>query len=97
MNTYYKFRLTVETPDGRHKTVAFDVDAYAARHMGWESYDLCSDALTAVAVGGVSQMGAARIDTEREKLAADVAGKLTAHILEEIKSRDLHNGYSQIR
>jgi hypothetical protein len=95
MNTNYKFRLTVETPDGQHKTVAFDVDAYTARHMEWEPYDLCSDALTAVAVGGVSKMGAARIDTEREKLAAEVAGKLTSHILNEIKSRDLHNGYEQ--
>lgn len=95
MNTTYKFRLFVQTPDHQEKRSAFDVDAYVARDAGWEPYDLCSDAMTAAIADGVTGLGAQRIDAEREKLAADIARQLTAHIMDAIKARDLRNGYPQ--
>lgn len=95
MNTTYKFRLYVQTPDHQEKCSAFDVDAYVAREAGWEPYDLCSDAMTAAIADGVTSLGAQRIDTEREKLAADISRQLTAHIMNAIKARDLRNGYPQ--
>ena len=96
MNTNYKFRLYVQTPDHRPEICsAFDVESKTARDYGFEPYDLCTDAMTAFAVGGVTSAGADRIDTEREKLASEIAKQLTAHIMESIKSRDLRNGYPQ--
>jgi hypothetical protein len=95
MNTTYKFRLYVETPDCQEKCSAFDVDAYVARDAGWEPYDLCSDAMTAAMADGVTSRGAERIDAEREKLAAEISRQLTAHIMNAIKARDLRNGYPQ--
>lgn len=93
MNTAYKFRLYVEMPNGKQKASAFNVDAYVARDAGWEPYDLCSDAMTAAIADGVTSLGAARIDAEREKLAAEISRLMTAHIMDAIKSRDLRNGY----
>jgi len=95
MNTAYKFRLTVQTPDHKEHCSAFDVDSKTARDSGFEPYDLCSDGKIAYAVGGVTTSGAERIDVEREKLAAEISRQITAHIMESIKSRDLRNGYRQ--
>lgn len=74
---------------------AFNVDAFVAREAEWNPYDLCSDSMTAAIAGGVTQLGAQRIDSERQKLAAEVSKLLTEHILNAIKSRDLRNGYKQ--
>ena len=95
MNTNYKFRLYVQTPDNHEKSSAFVVDAYTARDAGWEPYDLCSDAMTAYVASGVTAQGAARIDVEREKLAAEISRQITAHIMEQLQARDLRNGYGQ--
>ena len=95
MNTQYKFYLHVQMPNGETKASAFNVDAYTARDSKWEPYDLCSDAITAAIADGVTSLGAERIDTEREKLAADISRQLTAHIMNAIKARDLRNGYPQ--
>jgi len=95
MHTTYKFRLYVQTPDNQEMRSAFDVDAHVARDAGWEPYDLCGDAMTAAIADGVTSLGAQRIDTEREKLAADISRQLTAHIMTAIKARDLRNGYPQ--
>lgn len=93
MNTLYRFTLGVECPDGKRHVEAFNIEAYAARQ--WEPYDLCDNSLCAMMAGGVMKMGALRIDAEREKLAKQIAAKLTAAILKAIKARDLHNGYPQ--
>jgi len=45
--------------------------------------------------GGVMSMGAARIDTDRKRLAEQVSAALTDGILTAIKGRDLRNGYEQ--
>lgn len=95
MNTNFKFYLTVVTPTGEQRQSAFQVEAFVAREAKWNRYDLCSDAVTACIVGGVTSLGAERIDAEREKLAADVSLQLTEHIMRAIKARDLRNGYAQ--
>ena len=94
MNTEYRFHLRVAMPTGEHIASAFNVDAYVAREAKWDRYDLCSDALTAAIAGGVTSLGAQRIDAEREKLAAEISRQLTAHIMAALKSRDLRNGYA---
>lgn len=93
MQTQYRFTLSVECPDGNRYVEAFNVEAFAAKHL--EPYDLCSEPLTAMLAGGVMQLGAARIDTDRKQLAAQVSTALTEHILKAIKTRDLRNGYPQ--
>lgn len=96
MNTNYRFHLTVEMPNGYdRKYSAFEVAAFVAQQAKWDRYDLCSDAMTAALADGVTSLGAERIDAEREKLAKDVAERLTEHIMNAIKSRDLRNGYEQ--
>jgi len=95
MNTNYKFHLHVTLPNYDTRASAFEVDAFVAREAKWEPYDLCSDAMTAAIAGGVTSLGAERIDAEREKLAAEISRQLTAHIMAAIKSRDLRNGYEQ--
>lgn len=95
MNTQYKFHLHVQMPNGETRASAFNVDAYTAREAKWEPYDLCSDAMTAAISDGVTDLGAECIDTEREKLAAEISRLLTAHIMNAIKARDLRNGYQQ--
>ncbi len=95
MNTQYRFRLSVEMPNGEQKHSAFNVDAYMARAAKWDPYDLCSDSMTAAIADGVTSLGAAKIDAEREKLATEIACVLTKHIMDAIKSRDLRNGYAQ--
>lgn len=95
MNTNYKFYLTVQLPKGESKASAFDVCAFVAIEAKWEPYDLCNDAMTAAIADGVTSLGAERIDVEREKLAAEISRKMTARIMNAIKSRDLRNGYQQ--
>lgn len=93
MNTQYRFTLTVECPDGKRHAQAFNVEAFAAPQL--EPYDLCSSPMTAMIVGGVMNMGAARIDVDRKSLAGQIAAKLADGILEAIKGRDLDNGYAR--
>lgn len=93
MNTEYRFHLRVAMPTGEHIASAFNVDAYVAREAKWGRYDLCSDIMTAAIADGVTSLDALRIDTEREKLAAEISRQLTAHIMAALKSRDLRNGY----
>jgi hypothetical protein len=97
MNTKYKFYFSVLLPDYIKKSVAFELDAYEAREARWDPYDLCSDAMTAAIAGGITPLGARRIDTQREKLAAHIAPLLTDSIMKALKSRDLINGYEQER
>lgn len=93
LNTQYRFTLCVECPDGQRHIQDFNVGAFAARQL--DPYDLCSEPLSAMMAGGVMQMGAARIDADRKRLAEQVAAALTDGILTAIKSRDLRNGYEQ--
>lgn len=93
MNTQYRFSLCVECPDGKRHIQAFNVDAFAAPQL--QPYDLCSEPITAMMVVGVMSMGAARIDTDRKRLAEQVSAALTNGILNAIKGRDLQNGYEQ--
>ena len=93
MNTRYRFSLCVECPDGKRHHQDFIVDAFSAPEL--EPYDLCSDPLSAMAMGGVMRMGAARIDTDRRRLAEQISASLTDGILKAIKGRDLRNGYEQ--
>lgn len=95
MNSNYKFRLYVETPNHDQKAVFFEVDAFVAMDFKWSPIDVCSDFMTAHMAGGVTSMGAERIDVERKKLAAEISEKLTNHIMDSIKSRDLKNGYTR--
>jgi len=93
MNTRYRFELIVDMPSGEQKQACFEVEALVAKECLWEPYDRCSDGLSFLAGLGVSEDGAKRIDTQREKLAQEIAGRLTAHIMAAIKSRDLRDGY----
>lgn len=93
MRNQYRFTLYVEGPDGRRHAAAFDVDAHAAPQF--EPYDLCSSPMGAGLAGGVMPQRAARIDVERRELVWQISRILTDNILEQIKSRDLHNGYEQ--
>jgi hypothetical protein len=95
MNTKYKFHLHVTLPNYDTRASAFEVAAFVAREAKWQPHDVCSDAMTAAIVVGVTSLGAERIDAEREKLAADISRQLTAHIMAAIKSRDLRNGHPQ--
>ncbi len=95
MHPQFKFYLQVETPDHQRKCSAFNVDAHIAKEAQWNRYDLCSDSFTAAMVGGVTSLGAERIDVEREKLAREIAEALTTHIMDAIKASDLRNGYPQ--
>lgn len=93
MRNQYHFALSVECPDGKRHATAFDVDAHAAPQF--EPYDLCSSPMGAGLAGGVMPQRASRIDVERRELAWQIARILTDNILEQIKSRDLRNGYEQ--
>lgn len=93
MRNQYRFTLSVECPDGKRHVNAFAVDAHSAPQL--EPYDLCSSPMGAGLAGGVMPQRAARIDVEREALAQQIANILTDNILEQIKSRDLRNGYEQ--
>ena len=89
----YRLILSVECPGGKRHSTAFEVGAHAAPQF--EPYDLCSSPMGAGLAGGVMPQRAARIDVGRETLAQQIAGILTESILEQIKSRDLRNGYEQ--
>lgn len=93
MRSQYHFTLIVECPDGKRHATPFDVDAHAATQF--EPYDLCSSSMAAGLAGGVMPQRASRIDVERRELAWQIARILTDNILEQIKSRDLRNGYEQ--
>ena len=93
MNSSYRFALQSTCPDGKRHTYAFDVAAFIAPQF--EPYDFCTGAVTAMMAGGVMSMGAARIDTDRKRLAEEIADKITDGILEAIKARDLANGYEK--
>lgn len=90
MNLHYHFDLMVECPDGTRRRAAFKIDAFEAP---FEKYDLCSTPLAAMMAGGVMKMGAARIDSDRKRLAQQIAEQLTKTILDAVQSRDLVNGY----
>lgn len=91
MISQYQFHLSVTCPDGQRHTRAFIVEAFSAPQF--EPYDMCSEPLTAMMAGGVMPTGAARIDTDRKRLAEQIAAKITEGILNAIKGRDLNNGY----
>lgn len=93
MRNLYHFRLSVECPDGKRYAQAFTVNADDAPQF--EPYDLCDSALTAMAVSGVLPDRASRIDTDRESLLREIATVTTEALLDQIKARDLRNGYPQ--
>ena len=93
MTTRYRFELIVDMPSGEQKQACFEVEALVAKECLWEPYDRCSDGLSFVAGLGVSEDGAKRIDAQRKELAKEIAGRLTAEIMDAIKSHDLRDGY----
>lgn len=97
MNTFYKFRLIVETPNGKTFQQALDVDATIAISQPalFAPYDRCSTGFEAMAFGGVTHEMASRIDRDRRQLASDIATRLTKAILTTIKANDKQNGYSK--
>lgn len=93
MHTQYRFTLHLECPDGKLHVTAFNIDANSAPEF--DRFDLCDGALEAMAFDGVVAEGAARINSDRKHLAQEIATKMTFAILDQIKCRDLRNGYEQ--
>ena len=93
MHNQYQFYVSVETPDRKHFNAQFVVDAHSAPQFHY--YDLCDSSCYAAITGGVVAEGALRINSERRRLAKQIAEKLTDHILESIKASDTINGYAK--
>lgn len=94
MTTHHQIHVRfIPANDFKPIEVGYSVDAFVAQDHGWGPYDLCRDAMTAMIADGVTRLGAARIDADREKLAKDIANGLTNAIMKALKSRDLENGY----
>lgn len=89
----YEFRLAVELPNGKRAASCFRVDSMMARHL--EPMDVCTDNLTALAVGGKTMLQAERIKEDRRGLARDISDQLTRAILKVIEEQDTLNGYPQ--
>lgn len=64
-----------------------------ARYL--EPIDVCTDNLTAFAVGGRTVQQAQRIKMDREGLARQISHQLTHSILKVIEEQDTRNGYSK--
>lgn len=89
----YDFRLVVELPNGKRVGAAFRVDSVMARHF--EPVDVCTDNLTALAVGGKTVQQVERIKVDRVGLAKDISQQLTEAILLVLEKQDTVNGYQQ--
>lgn len=93
MNSQYRFDLSVTDPNGKTARRSFIVDAFEAPAL--KPYDVCSEPLMAMLAGGVTERGAARIDSDRTRLVKEIALNLADSILSEIKQADTKNGYAQ--
>ena len=92
MMTGYRFFFEIQFPDHTRKTVALEVSEEVA--TPFTPYDLADDALGEF-LGGLNRRAAAMRDGDRKHIADKIAGELSRHIMEAIKSKDLRNGYEQ--
>jgi len=86
MNTHYRFELTVEAHSGVQMRSAFRVEAYVAEECFRMPYDSPSDGMFCE-----DEASAESIDAQRKELAKEIAGRLTAEIMD--ASHDLRDGY----
>jgi hypothetical protein len=89
----YDFRLMVELPNGKRACAAFKVESEMALNRCLDPMDVCTDDLTAMAVGGSTIERAARVTHDREMLARHIANRLTIAILDSLSEQDTVNGY----
>jgi hypothetical protein len=87
----YEFRLAVELPSGKRACSAFRVPSMMSRYL--DPIDVCTDNLTALAVGGKTVQQAERIKVDRQRLASDIARNMTTAILRVLEEQDTVNGY----
>lgn len=88
----YEFRLAVDLPDGKRACSVFRVDSEMwNRCLG--PMDVCTDNLTALAVGGKTVQQASRITHDRKGLVRDISRQLAVAILRVLSEQDIVNGY----
>ncbi len=90
-----RYTLLVEPEFGQATRCCVNVDNSLSAFPYLQPHDLCDDAATAVAVGGVTAMQAKDIDEQRRDLAAHLAKSLTKALMESFKAKDTCNGYPQ--
>jgi hypothetical protein len=87
----YEFRLAVDLPNGKRACSAFRVDSMMAQYL--EPMDVCTDNLTALALGGKTVQQAERIKVDRQRLASVISRNMTTAILRVLEEQDTVNGY----
>lgn len=89
----YEFRLAVDLPNGKRACSAFRVSSMVAGCL--DPMDVCTDNLTALAVGGKTVQQVERIKVDREDLVRHISRELAKAILRVMEEQDTLNGYPQ--
>ena len=81
--------------EGRYWTGAAGVEVPDLLRETFTPIDVCTDALTAMAVGGVTEVVARKVMIVRKDAAEILAKQLTELILSEMRKQDTANGYPE--
>jgi hypothetical protein len=92
---FYRITIIIDTPTGEMLASGIEVHSYTASEAQWDPINEADSLETAWITGTTSPEKAKQFRNKRKQLASIITEQLADHIVAQLATRDLINGYKK--